>query len=194
MNFLAHIQLSGEDQDLLTGNYLGDFVSKKEFEQLPEKIQKGVLLHRSIDTFTDKHELTKKSNRLLHEKHGKYAGVLSDIFYDHFLARHWRKFHHKDLQLFANETYYILEQYHSYFPDRAKSFYKYMCYYNILVQYKELEGIHKVLQGMAQRSTFGKHMSNGVQTLQEHYKDLEQNFLDFYPDLEKHCTEVKNEL
>lgn len=191
MNFLAHIQLSGGEQDLLTGNYLGDFVSKKEYEQLPESIQKGVLLHRSIDQFTDRHEITKRSNRLLHEKHGKYAAVLSDIFYDHFLARHWEKFHEQPLQLFANETYQLLEQYHHYFPDQAKAFYQYMCHYNILFRYSELEGIHQVVQGMARRSRFGAHMADGLSTLQEHYTALEQNFLDFYPELEKHCLEMR---
>lgn len=191
MNFLAHIQLSGDEYDLLAGNYLGDFVAKKEYELLPKSIQQGVELHRAIDLFTDQHEITKDSNKLLSGQHGKYAAVLSDIFYDHFLALHWGKFHEKPLQQFATETYHLLGTYMPYFPDRAKSFYQYMCHYNILFRYKELEGIHQVLQGMASRSRFGKHMANGVDTLTENYSALEENFLRFYPLLEKHCMEIR---
>lgn len=191
MNFLAHIQLSGNNSDLLVGNYLGDFVSKKDFEALPATIQKGILLHRAIDSYTDQHEITKNSNRLLHEQHGKYAAVLSDIYYDHFLASHWDKFHEKPLQEFAKDTYQLLGNYMHYFPERAKSFYQYMCHYNILYRYKELEGMEQVLQGMARRSRFGKHMANGVDTLVENYSALETNFLRFYPSLEKHCLEIR---
>ena len=186
MNFLAHIELSGEDKDLLTGNFLGDFVSKKEMEALPANIQKGVLLHRVIDQFTDQHPVTKACNRLLHEKHGKYAAVLTDIFYDHFLAKHWQEFHHSNLNDFAAGIYEQLGHYLPFFPDRAKAFYQYMCHYNILYRYKDLEGIHMVLQGMARRSSYGKHMAQGISTLEEHYESFEKNFLNFYPELQQH--------
>ena len=55
MNTLAHLHLSGDDPELILGNFIGDSVRGDEFSQLDERVQAGVMLHRKIDRFTDKH-------------------------------------------------------------------------------------------------------------------------------------------
>ncbi|MDD3273470.1 MAG: DUF479 domain-containing protein, partial [Bacteroidales bacterium] len=57
MNYLAHIYLSGSNRQLQVGNFIGDFVKGRKHENYPKGIQKGILLHREIDRFTDCHPL-----------------------------------------------------------------------------------------------------------------------------------------
>jgi acyl carrier protein phosphodiesterase len=65
MNFLAHIYLSGDSEDLLIGNFIADFVKGKQYEQFVGSIQKGIFLHRQIDYFTDTHALVRQSTKRL---------------------------------------------------------------------------------------------------------------------------------
>jgi acyl carrier protein phosphodiesterase len=51
-------------------------------------VQKGIILHRAIDTFTDAHPFLDKAKKL-HSRYHHYAGVIVDVFYDHFLAKNW---------------------------------------------------------------------------------------------------------
>ena len=60
MNYLAHVYLSGSDEFLCIGNFIGDHVKGKAYFDYPETIQNGILLHRKIDYFTDQHFLFKK--------------------------------------------------------------------------------------------------------------------------------------
>ena len=67
MNFLAHSYLSGSDQKILVGNFIGDFVKGKQYENYDDSIQKGIILHREIDYYTDKHEVYLDSDIGLYE-------------------------------------------------------------------------------------------------------------------------------
>ena len=92
MNFLAHIYLSGDSRELLIGNFIGDYVKGKDYEKYPPAIQDGILLHRKIDWFTDDHSITKKAKKLVRGQYGLYAGIVIDIFYDHYLSANWDQY------------------------------------------------------------------------------------------------------
>ena len=85
MNFLAHIYLSGENDLLKIGNFMADGIHGKAPESLPADVQKGIVLHRHIDTYTDAHPIFRQSTKRLHPVYHHYAGVIIDIYYDHFL-------------------------------------------------------------------------------------------------------------
>ena len=97
MNFLAHIYLSGEDEGITIGNFIADGIKGKKYLSYPASIQKGILLHRGIDSFTDSHPTVRQSTARLHENYGHYSGVIVDILYDHFLAKNWEEYHEQDL-------------------------------------------------------------------------------------------------
>ena len=84
MNYLAHIYLSNEEEEITLGNFIADGVKGKKYIQFPSGIQQGILLHRAIDSFTDTHPIVRKSTKRLHKKYGHYSGVIVDILYDHF--------------------------------------------------------------------------------------------------------------
>ena len=79
MNYLGHIFLSGEDEQLLVGNFIGDYVKGTQYQHYPHKMQKGIILHRSIDHYTDQNPHWIAIKRLLSPIYKRYAGV-SQIF------------------------------------------------------------------------------------------------------------------
>src|SRR5450432_2177318 len=105
MNYLAHVWLSFNQPEILVGNMISDFVKGKKRFDFDESIQKGIMLHRSIDTFTDTHNATKKANQFLKPAVGLYAGAFIDIVYDHFLALDKNEFTDESLLQFSLNVY-----------------------------------------------------------------------------------------
>ena len=190
MNYLAHIFLSGDEQDLMVGNFIADAVKGKQIDEYEEGIQQGIKLHRAIDTFTDSHAITKQSKQRLYDKYRHYAGVIVDIYYDHFLAQNWATYHASHLQEYTVEVYGILEDYNSILPDRIKYMLQYMVPQNWLLNYAHFEGIERVLTGMSNRTKFDSGMEYAINELKEHYSLFEQEFEAFFPLLQEYVEET----
>ncbi len=92
MNFLAHLYLSPDNTEIIIGNFIADHIVGNKFQQYSDAIQKGIMLHREIDTYTDAHAIVRRSKRRLNERYRHYNGVIIDIFYDHFLAVNWNTY------------------------------------------------------------------------------------------------------
>lgn len=193
MNFLAHLFLSGESTELLVGNFIGDFVKGRQFENFDAGIQKGVLLHREIDHFTDRHPTVAQSKAKLREKYRHYAGVMVDMFYDHFLARNWMAFHQMPLETYATNAYKIISTYDSILPERLRHMLFYMIRDNWLVNYREIEGISRALSGISSRTKFDSKMDQGRTELELHHDAFEKEFMGFFPDLIKHVDIWKSQ-
>ena len=86
MNYLAHLYLSAFNKEIMVGNFIADRVKGKQYLNFPQEVQQGILLHRSIDSFTDEHPVSKIIRKELFPAHRHYSSVLVDMFYDHFLA------------------------------------------------------------------------------------------------------------
>lgn len=183
MNFLAHIYLSGNDHDRMVGNFITDSVKGKALEQYPEGIQKGIKLHRQIDLFTDTHPAIEKGKAMLRPQFRKFAGVVMDIFGDHFLARNWADYSDQELDLYTTAVYRILENHQEQFPERAKITFTYMQKQNWLYNYQFIEGVRRALTGMAHRSTFESGMENAHIELERNYLFYQHIFHEFLPDL-----------
>src|SRR5690349_12341831 len=99
MNFLAHIFLSGDDPEIMVGNFIGDFVKGRNLDdRFSSGIVKGIELHRAIDEYTDSHPVVAQSKNRLRPKYRHYAPVIVDVFYDHFLAKNWKNYHPTSLE------------------------------------------------------------------------------------------------
>ena len=109
MNFLAHLYLSENNTNILIGNFIADHIPGNNFTHLHPEIQKGILFHREIDTFTDAHKIVRKSKRRLHPRYRHYKGVIIDIFYDHYLAKNWQLYADIPLKTFAQNVYTLLQ-------------------------------------------------------------------------------------
>lgn len=103
MNYLAHAYLSFNHPDILVGNMISDFVKGKKKFDFPQDIQKGIMLHRMVDTFTDTHEATKEAKEVFRPHYRLYSGAFVDVIYDHFLAADPSEFSEPALLGFQNK-------------------------------------------------------------------------------------------
>ena len=107
MNFLAHIYLSFDDDMITLGNFFADHIRGNKFKHFPVQIQRGIQLHREIDTFTDSHPIAKQSSKRLHKNYSHYSRVIVDIYYDHFLAKHWSDYSEVSLKEYVENFYQL---------------------------------------------------------------------------------------
>ncbi len=183
MNFLAHIYLSGDDHDLMIGNFIADFVKGKKKDEYPLRIKQGIELHRSIDDFTDHHEITGKSKDRIRSKYGKYSGVITDLYYDHFLAANFKDYHEQSLQDYSENTYRVLNQNLHILPEGVQYFLPFMIERNWLLNYATVDGIGGALTGLSKRVSFENKMDESVHDLREKYEEFEDDFRQFFPEL-----------
>ncbi|PWA06310.1 acyl carrier protein phosphodiesterase [Flavobacterium laiguense] len=185
MNFLAHIYLSGDNDLIKIGNFMADGIRGKHFEGYPLEIQKGIILHRFIDTYTDAHLVFRKSTKRLHEKYHHYAGVIVDVFYDHFLAKNWNHYSDENLELYVARFYQSLQDNYEFLSERTKGMMPYMINQNWLVSYQTTEGINRILTQMDSRTKNESKMRFATHELIEYYTDFEQEFTTFFKDLKE---------
>lgn len=190
MNYLSHLYLSGNHQDILIGNFIADAVKGNKFNNYPDGIKKGILLHRYIDTFTDTHPIAKRSMKRLNDRYRHYKGVIIDIIYDHYLAKNWSNYSDIPLEIYARNTYKILNKESDLFPDRMHRVLKHMTDHNWLVTYKSIEGIEQVFVGMNSRTKGVSQMNLAIEDLKEHYEEFESDFIKYFEELE-HFTKIK---
>ncbi len=190
MNFLAHLFLSGPVAapayaERLVGQFIADAVPGRQLEQYPPHVQAGIRLHRAIDAFTDQHPVVRRSTaRLRAAGHGKYAGVVSDVFLDHFLARNFAAFSPEPLPAFARRVYGVLEIHQAGFPARVQQFLPHLVQHNWLLHYAELDGIHRSLGGLSRRASPGSGIETAGAELQRNYAGYEADFREFFPQLQ----------
>ena len=183
MNFLAHIYLSFGDDEITVGNFIADSIRGNKFSHLPPKIQKGILLHREIDTFTDAHPIARQSSKRLHANYSHYSRVIVDIFYDHFLATNWDTYSDIPLEAFTETFYDMIEAHYPILPMGIKRMMPYMIADNWLLNYGTIKGIGRVLNGMNRRTQNKSKMQFAIIDLEAHYKDFESEFTSLFEEL-----------
>ncbi|WP_430425632.1 ACP phosphodiesterase [Maribacter litoralis] len=183
MNFLAHIYLSFGDKEITIGNFIADSIRANKFQHLPNKVQKGIKLHRLIDTYTDTHLIPKISSKRLHANYSHYSRVIVDIYYDHFLAKNWTKYSDVPLDVFVDDFYDLLEDNYEILPIGIKKMMPYMISDNWLYNYSKMEGIGNVLNGMNRRTKNRSKMNFAILDLEEHYDSFEDEFTEFFDEL-----------
>lgn len=183
MNYLAHAYLSFQQPEILVGNMISDYVKgKKKFDYSPG-IQKGIELHRLIDSFTDDHAATKEAKEIFRPHYRLYAGAFVDVVYDHYLATDPFIFNSDSLEAFAAGTYTMLEPYTAVFPERFARMFPYMKTQNWLYNYSNKWGIENSLHGVVRRSTYLTESATAFQLFQTHYEHLQRSYQQFFPEL-----------
>jgi acyl carrier protein phosphodiesterase len=184
MNFLAHLFLSGTDEELKIGNFIGDSVKGHDYEKFPGNIKKGILLHRAIDDFTDKHPAFLRSRKRLDEKYSRHSGILVDIFYDHFLLLNWEKYSAVPSGKYIRDTYLLLAANWRILPPRAKRYLPFMIINNWLASYATINGVKSVLERMSKRTSLPGETEFAIKILQENYQGFNNDFLELFGDLQ----------
>jgi len=194
MNFLAHIYLSGNDDDITIGNFIADAVKGRKYQNYPDGIRKGILLHRAIDSYTDQHQTVKKSKSRLYKGYGHYSGVIVDILYDHFLAANWSDYNDQALEDYAEAFYELLRRNFDTLPARYKRMMPYMVADNWLVKYATVDGIGTILSQMNRRTQQRSKMDQAVKELELYYEEFEAEFRSYFAELIDYSEDKLQEL
>ena len=189
MNYLAHLFLAGTDPEMILGNFIADHVKGSDTLKYSENVRKGISMHRAIDTFTDQHPVVRQSIARLRADFRKYAGVIVDMYYDHFLSAQWDEYSDTDLPEFTRIRYDILNTFQSILPARSARLLFYMEKQNWLLSYGSFAGMQQAFNGMSRRTTFESNMELAVVNLKAGYSEFNQEFRQFFPELQSY---VKN--
>ena len=188
MNFLAHAYLSFNDPDILAGNMISDFVKGRKQYTYPARIQKGIRLHRLIDTFTDEHPCTKEIRKFFQPAYGLYSGAFTDIVYDYFLANDKKEFGSDEaLEDFTRLTYVQLQQSMADLPEAFRYMFPYMRDHNWLYNYKETSGIMKSFNGMSQRAKYITESATAYSIFINNLSDMQPSYEKFFPILKDYA-------
>ncbi|MEQ8154368.1 MAG: ACP phosphodiesterase [Clostridiaceae bacterium] len=182
MNYLAHIYLADNNDKSMLGNFLGDFVNKALENEFEYDIRSGIYMHRKLDSFTDSNPFVLESKKRISKENRRFAGVLVDLFYDHFLAKNWSEYSSIPLEEYADNFYGILKRHSSSLPDKLLRRMPVMIEENWLLSYKDISGIEKALERIARKfSESSRPLVDPVDELMRNYKSLQNDFQSFFP-------------
>ncbi len=183
MNFLAHIHLAAPNHGKMLGGFMADGMQKKQLNNLPPEVVEGIEFHWRIDAFTDNHPTVKDVVDIFRPSQHKYATVVVDIVFDHFLAVNWSMFSNQDLFEFATSFYRIAHSHEELLSTRHQRLLYYMERDNWLYNYHTLDGLQQALTGISRKAQFANNMSQALEVVHNQYDEINTNFLSFYPEL-----------
>lgn len=183
MNFLAHFHLAWPDDELLAGGLEGDYFKGPLRGQLPPGIERGVALHRAIDGYTDSHSAVAGLREDFPPGLRRFAGILIDLSFDHYLCRYWHEFSDMEQEHFNREVYRSLQQQQARLGSGARSMLGRLVDYDILGAYRDWETVPASAARIGNRFRRGNPFGDVDRELHYLRPALEKAFLAFYPDL-----------
>lgn len=189
MNYLAHTYFSHKNEGLLIGNMIGDFVKGKQLLQYSESIQKGIVLHRRIDTYTDTHPVILEAKKVFRSAVGRYDGAFLDIAYDYFLANAPYILSEPEWKQMAAQTYSSIESHLPQLPFHFQRMFSYMKKGNWLYNYRYTWQIKQSFDGLIQRAQYLDKTADPFTCFEESFSNLGKSFVAFFPDLETFVSE-----
>lgn len=159
---------------------ISDYVKGKKKFDYPPGIQKGIMLHRAIDTFTDAHKATKEAKEIFRPVYRLYSGAFVDVLYDHFLAADSTEFPETALAVFSQQVYTVLDKNTQWMPDNFALMFPYMKQHNWLLNYRTRQGIQKSLGGVVRRSAYLTESDTAFDLFQQHYQLLQDCYRHFW--------------
>lgn len=182
MNYLGHLYLSPPEEDALLGSLMGDFVKGPVAGRYPPSIERAIVLHRRLDAFTDAHAAVRLSRSRISAARRRYAGIMIDMFYDHFLARSWAEFHPEPLEVFCGRIYEMLGRREVELPERLRLVAPNMARWDWFGSYAEVESIYAALNRISRRLKRENPLHGAADELLQNYAALEADFRAFLPD------------
>jgi acyl carrier protein phosphodiesterase len=182
MNFLVHLYLSGDDPEVIVGNFMGDFVKGRVDSGHPHFFGTGIVLHRRIDSFAQQHPVFHRSRQRLEDRYGLYRGAMVDLFYDHFLSSDWSAWSTDPLDVWLGRVREFVECHLQKLPARLQTLVP-VIFDDLLPSYRGIDGIGRALERMSRRIPRPNPLAGGERELVAHYEGLRVDFEDFMPEI-----------
>lgn len=163
-------------------------------DHFPADVQKGIKLHRAIDSYTDSHPIFRQGTKRLHSRYHHYAGVIMDIYYDHFLAKNWANYHKQPLIDYTLAFYKSLEDNYEILTEKTKGLMPYMIEYNWLASYATTEGIGRILTQMDNRTKNKSGMRTSIDELLQFYDEYDAEFTAFFEEMRAYVKQKMAEI
>lgn len=187
MNYLAHLYFAEDTPESCVGNLMADFVrGPVDRQPYTGAVMRGMRSHVAVDRYTDGHDVVRESKALISPTRRRFAGIIVDICYDHFLARNWPRFSDEPLSAFIERTYGSLSAYRGDMPPVLSRVIRHMVRHDWLHGYRETAGIGRALDGLSMRIRRPNTLAGSVEELEANYDEMEEHFLRFFPDLVRH--------
>ena len=187
MNYLAHLYLSGDSDDIILGNFIGDFVKGNRYLEYPEQVAYGIRLHRSIDSFTDQHSHVREFATLLKPGYGRYSGIVADVFMDHFLASNWPTYSAYTLRQFSKHAHSVFLSNFGLLPFKVKQFLPFLIQHKRFESYAHRENMFQVLEIMSRWTSSPKNSEWAIAMLHQEYDQFEALFRGFSSSIVRTC-------
>jgi acyl carrier protein phosphodiesterase len=183
MNYLAHAYLSGSNKDIAIGNFIADNIKGNNYKKFNINWQKGILLHRFIDSYTDSHYIFREHSKLFFNSHRHYSRVLIDIFYDHFLAKNWKKYSLTSLVSFELDFYKTLKENLNKFPSDILHKINFFIDQNLFTKYSSIDGLIYVLKKMENKTVYESNLVTSIDKFISFSPKMELQFFIFFEDM-----------
>ena len=187
MNHLAHFALTDQKPLTLVGSFLGDYVKGRLNGEFAKSIERGIKLHRAVDAFTDRNAIVRQSYERFDREFRRYAGIMTDVIYDHLLARLWRDYYDSQLEQFSRGTLETLLDHAELLPDRAHQTAIRMLELNAMAKYGTEAFIENSFVHLSGRLSRTNPLDIAFDQYAQHRQGLESDFRDFYPELVAFC-------
>ena len=182
MNFLAHSYLSFSEEQLV-GNMIADFVKNRDVARLPESIQKGIKLHRAIDTFTDAHPLIHEAKAPFRPLVRLYSGAFVDVAFDYFLANDTAENSQREWQEHSRRVYAVLRRYEEFLPEVFKKVLDKMQQDDWLYNYRNEWGIEYSFRNVVNKAQFLDKTTNVFPAFLANKDFLREKYEIFFPEI-----------
>jgi acyl carrier protein phosphodiesterase len=186
MNWLAHLYLSEPTPQFRVGNLLPDLAPASQLRSLSVQYQLGIRRHRQIDTFTDAHPRWKSCRWRFPPPYRRFGAILTDVYFDHLLARDWSKYSAIPLRRFIDEFYSQLHICVPEVPAHAAAVLNRMREQDWLGSYAQIAGIRDTLKRMSYRLRRPFDLSSSLAFLEENASGFHDDFHAFFPELMSH--------
>jgi acyl carrier protein phosphodiesterase len=183
VNYLAHFHLAWPEELLVLGGLEGDFHKGLLKGELQAEFERGIALHRAIDAYTDQHPLVSQLRKNFPEHLRRYAGILIDLSFDHFLTTHWARFSTQPLAEFNGSVYKILAQHRQLLSLPAQRMASRLEEFDILGRYHHWDAVPGSAARIGERFRRGNPLRDTDQPLRPMLPEMEKTFLNFYPEL-----------
>ncbi|MBA3581564.1 MAG: DUF479 domain-containing protein [Gammaproteobacteria bacterium] len=183
MNYLAHLSLLQAYPERMPGGLLADYLRGRLPEAPIDPWMLGALHHRMVDSFTDQHAQVLAAKQYFSPLRRRFAGIILDIVFDHFLAKNFENYYAQALNVFIAKSYKILASGESRYPAPMRRVVRRMQQMDLLGSYYYLENLEMVFQGLASRFSRPVPLIGSTEEIMQHYDKLENHFQLFYPDL-----------
>lgn len=178
----------------MTGNLMADFKPSLALrEALPNEILLGIENHRLVDRETDKYKPVKQLREVFSPERRRFTGLVTDIAFDYFLIKHWRRFEVVEFADFVDHCYSGLGQCTQWMPPRMNFVVGKMMERRWLASYGSLQGIAESIDQLSKRIRFKNNLAGSIIEVKNNYHQIETVFLQLFEHLQERVDAAKIE-